>query len=79
MPTLTKRRRSVRVSNPALTLCVLAEMTRGERVVVQARPEYGYAHPDCGLAPPPGAAADAAFAFDLQLLNWCAHAGWAAE
>ena len=60
------------------TLHALAEMTRGERVVVQARPEYGYGHTDCGLAPPPGAAADAALAFDLQLLNWCVHAGWGA-
>lgn len=47
-----------------------AEMTRGERAIVRARPEYGYAHPDCGMARPPGATADAQLSFDLQLLNW---------
>ena len=46
------------------------EMTRGERAIVRARLEYGYAHPDCGLAAPPCAAADAALSVDLQLLMW---------
>ncbi len=47
-------------------------MTRGERAIVRARPEYGYAHPSCGLPAPAGATADAELAFDLQLQTWCA-------
>ncbi len=54
-------------------------MTRGERAVVHARLEYGYAHPDCGLAAPPSAAADAALSFDLQLLTWWVPAYIAAD
>jgi hypothetical protein len=56
---------------PLLPLARRAEMTRGERAIVRARPEYGYAHPSCGLPAPAGATADAEFAFDLQLLTWC--------
>ena len=47
----------------------LYAMARGGRKVVRARPDYGYAHPDCGMAPPKGVDAARALAFDLELLG----------
>ncbi len=36
------------------------------------KPEYGYAGKDCRVPPPAGCAADAAFVFDIHLVNWYA-------
>ena len=34
------------------------------------KPEYGYAAKDCRVPPPPGCSVDAAFVFDIHLVNW---------
>jgi hypothetical protein len=45
-------------------------MTRGERKQLRVKPSYGFAHPDCRMAPPKGVDAAQAALFELQLLDW---------
>lgn len=47
-----------------------ADMQCGTRKRLRVQPGYGYAHPACGMRPPPGVPSDAALQFDLQLARW---------
>lgn len=47
-----------------------ADMRRGEKARFIMKPEYGYTGKDCRVPPPAGCSADAAFVFDIHLLNW---------
>ncbi|BDA50340.1 probable peptidyl-prolyl cis-trans isomerase FKBP5 [Coccomyxa sp. Obi] len=48
----------------------LSDMRRGEKERFIMKPEYGYAAKDCRVPPPAGCSADAAFVFDIHLVNW---------
>lgn len=45
-------------------------MTRGQRVFLKLKPDYGFAQKDCRFSPPAGFSADSDFVFDLQLVNF---------
>jgi hypothetical protein len=49
---------------------VSADMRKGEKARFIMKPEYGYAGKGCRVLPPTGCAADAAFIFDIHLVNW---------
>lgn len=49
---------------------VSADMEKGEKARFIMKPEYGYAGKGCRVPPPTGCAADAAFIFDIHLVNW---------
>ncbi|EIE22917.1 hypothetical protein COCSUDRAFT_64037 [Coccomyxa subellipsoidea C-169] len=48
----------------------LYDMKKGEKARFIMTPEYGYAGKDCRVPPPAGCAADAAFVFDIHLVDW---------
>jgi len=44
-------------------------MSVGQRSLLKVRPSFGYMHPDCQMAPPPGVVASQQLAFDIQLVQ----------
>ena len=46
-----------------------ADMTKGERSLLQIKPDYAYGHRLCQLPPPPGIDPKATLHFDMELLQ----------
>ena len=45
-------------------------MTRRSRKIVRVGAAYGFAHPDCLMAPPKGVDPAQTLSFDMELVDW---------